>query len=396
MFFLMTLIRKIFLIFLLSLFILPALKAQRTVITGKVSDNNGKPVPAASVTIKNTNTGTSTDTLGAFSLRVRPRDSLIISAVGFGDTSLIAGGRHTIDIILLPRTVPLQEAVVTGAAPGADNSSSQEATREQIIMDAFQDYLRSAEFSNGQLRTTSMVAVIPPPGRLTVPFTTAQTHQVSTSVNGFGPLNTLNSGGTLPMVTHQENTRGSRYLLKHFVRGVILDKDGHVMTDSLNLLNYDKIDGQLMIAQTAGTYLEVDKDKVVAFALRDQDSAYVFLNVPALSKVNYFLLIATGPRYSIYKSIRTNFVKANYQSNGLIETGNNYNEYVDKQTYFWVDGQGKAGIFELKKKLILEALAGEKAKVGAYFAKHKYDDVDDAFVRNLINYLNAPRDNTQP
>src|SRR3984957_20025506 len=125
----MILIRKVCAIFLLSLLILPALKAQKTVITGKVSDNNGKPVPAASVSIKNTKTGTSTDTLGAFSLRVRSGDSLIISAVGFGDTSLVAGGRHTIDIVLSPRTVPLGEAVVTGAAPSADNSSSQEATR---------------------------------------------------------------------------------------------------------------------------------------------------------------------------------------------------------------------------------------------------------------------------
>jgi hypothetical protein len=182
----MILIRKGCAIFLLSLFILPALKAQKTVITGRVSDSNGKPVPAASVRIKNTNTGTSTDTLGAFSLRVRSGDSLIISAVGFGDTSLLSGSRHTMDIVLLPRTSALREAVVTGAAPGADNSSSQEATREQIITDAFQNYVRSAEFSNGQLRTTGLVAVTPPVGRLTVPFTTAQIHQVSTSVNGFG------------------------------------------------------------------------------------------------------------------------------------------------------------------------------------------------------------------
>src|ERR1700722_14595757 len=138
----MILIRKVCVLFLLSLLILPALKAQKTVITGKVSDSYGKPVPAASVRVKNTKTGTSTDTLGAFSLRVRSGDSLIISAVGFGDTSLLAGGRQTLDIVLLPRTTPLGEAVVTGAAPGADNASSQEATREQIISDAFQNYLR--------------------------------------------------------------------------------------------------------------------------------------------------------------------------------------------------------------------------------------------------------------
>jgi hypothetical protein len=386
----MILIRKVCVLFLLSLLILPALKAQKTVITGKVSDSYGKPVPAASVRVKNTKTGTSTDTLGAFSLRVRSGDSLIISAVGFGDTSLLAGGRQTLDIVLLPRTTPLGEAVVTGAAPGADNASSQEATREQIISDAFQNYLRGAEFSNGQLRTTNLVPVTPPPGRLTVPFTTAQIHQVSTSVNGFGPLNTLNSGATLPMVTHQEDTRGSRYLLKNFVPGVIVDNAGHIITDSFNLLNYDKIDGQLMIATDARNYLEVDKEKVVAFAFKTPDTSFVFLNVPTLSKVSYFLLIANGPKYSVYKSVRTKFNKANYQSNGLVESGHDYDEYVDNQTYFWVRSNDSAGVFELKKKSIKAAFADEKAKVDAFFSQHKYADIDDSFVKQLIGYLNKP------
>ena len=386
----MTLIRKSCVLFLLSLLILPALKAQKTVITGKVSDNNGKPVPAASVSIKNTKTGTSTDTLGAFSLRARLGDSLIISAVGFGDTSLLAGSRRPIDIVLWPRTAALHEAVVTGTAPGADNSSSQEATREQIITDAFQNYLQSAEFSNGQLRGTSLVPVTPPPGRLTVPFTTAQIRQVSSSVNGFGPLNTLNAGTTLPMISHQEDTRGSRYLLKHFAPGVIVDNAGHIITDSFNLLNYDKIDGQLMIATDARNYLEVDKEKVVAFAFKTPDTSFVFLNVPALSKVNYFLLIANGPKYSVYKSVRTKFNKANYQSNGLVESGHDYDEYVDKETYFWVRSDDSAGVFELKKKSIKAAFAGEKVKMDAFFSQHKYDDIDDSFVRRLVGYLNKP------
>jgi hypothetical protein len=386
----MILIRKSCVLFLLSLFILPALKAQKTVITGRVSDNSGKPVPAASVSIKNTKTGTSTDTLGAFSLRVRTSDSLIISAVGFGDTTLLAGGRHTMDIVLLPRTAALREAVVTGAAPGADNSSSQEAIREQIITDAFQNYLRGAEFSNGQFRTSGMVPVTPPPGRLTVPFTTAQIRQVSTSTNGFGPLNTLNSGATLPMIAHQEDTRGSRYLLKNFAHGVIVDNAGHIITDSFNLLNYDKIDGQLMIATDARNYLEVDKEKVVAFAFKTPDTSFVFLNVPALSKINYFLLIANGPKYSVYKSVRTKFNKANYRSNGLVESGHDYDEYVDNETYFWVRNNDSAGVFELKKKSIKAAFAGEKAKVDTFFSRHKYDDIDDSFVRQLIVYLNKP------
>jgi len=227
-------------------------------------------------------------------------------------------------------------------------------------------------------------------GRLTVPFTTAQVHQVSTSVNGFGPLNTLNAGVTLPMITHKEDTRGSRYLLKHFAPGVIVDNAGHIITDSFNLLNYDKIDGQLMIATDARNYLEVDKEKVVAFAFKTPDTSFVFLNVPALSKVNYFLLIVNGPKYSVYKSVRTKFNKANYQSNGLVESGHDYDEYVDNEKYFWVRNDDSAGVFELKKKSIKAAFAGDRVKVDAFFSQHKYDDIDDSFVRKLIVYLNKP------
>jgi hypothetical protein len=154
------------------------------------------------------------------------------------------------------------------------------------------------------------------------------------------------------------------------------------------LLNFDKIDGQLMIAQDAKNYLEVDKEKVVAFAFKTPDTAFIFLNVPLLSKVNYFMLIANGPRYSVYKSIRTRFVKANYVSNGLTESGNNYDEYVDTQTYFWVTAKDSAGVFELKKKSIKTAFAAEKPRVDAYFSKHKLDDIDDGFVKGLVDYLN--------
>jgi hypothetical protein len=205
---------------------------------------------------------------------------------------------------------------------------------------------------------------------------------------GVGALNTINSGTMLPVVSHQEETKGSRYLLKSYAMGLIVDKDGNIVSDSLSRLNYDKIDGQLMIAQDARNYLEVDKDKVIAFALKTPDTAFVFLNVPVLSKSNYFLLIANGPKYSVYKSIRTKFVKANYRNTGLVETGNNYDEYVDKETYFWTNGKDSAGVLELKKKSIREVFAMEKAKLDDFFAHHKYDDLDDTFLKKLIFYLN--------
>ena len=373
----MLLIRKNLFLFALSLLILPAIYAQKAVVTGKVTDNAGRPVPFVSVRIKSAQTGTSTDSLGAFSLRVGSGDSLVISAVGFDDTTVLAGSRTTLAIVLLQRAGSLHEALVSGSPSAGNTSDNPEAVKEEVIASTFQDWIRTAQFSNGQIQ-----------GSFITPGAGGGMNMVAVSTNGFGALNTLNQGTMLPVLKHQEDTRGSRYLLKDFAHGLIVDNAGKLIADSLNLMNYDKIDGQLMIAQDARNYLEVDKDKVVAFALKTPDTAFVFLNVPALSKSNYFLLIANGPRYSIYKSVHTKFIKANYVSNGLTESGNNYDEYLDTQTYFWVAAKGTAGVLQLKKKSIREVFAAEKSKLDDFFAHHKYDDIDDAFLKKLIFYLN--------
>lgn len=379
---------KGFALFVLSLFLLPALYAQKKMLIGSVVDSAGKPVPFAQIVIKNTKSGASANDSGVFRIDVNSGDSLIVSRVGFFDATVAIGGRDSLRIVLGLRNTVYQEAVVTGTVPAGDKQNAQAATTEQIITNAFQNYNQDAAFSNGQFRATYVVPVPQTPGQ--AGFGHAQVRQVVTTVNGFGPLNTLSSGTMLPVLEHKEDTRGSRYLLKNFAHGIIVDNAGRVISDSLLLMNYDKIDGQLMIAQDARNYLEVDKEKVLAFAFRASDTSFVFLNVPVLSKINYFQLIASGPRYSVYKSVKTRFVKANYVSNGLTESGNDYDEYVDTETYFWVAGKDSAGIFELKKRSIKSVFSSEKPRIDVWFSKHKLDDIDDNFVRGLINYLNEP------
>ena len=360
-----------------SLFLTTSILAQTVNLSGKITDPFGKPVTAASVRIKNSRVGTSTDSLGVFIIKAAPTDTLLITAIGYQDTVLAAGSRTALNLLLTARPTTLSTATVSGAAPNTGIPGASEATRELIIAGAFDTYLRGAEFSNGAYTNSSYN-----------PAVRGGAAMQTTMTVGVGALNTINSGTMLPVVSHQEETKGSRYLLKSYAMGLIVDKDGNIVSDSLSRLNYDKIDGQLMIAQDARNYLEVDKDKVIAFALKAPDTAFVFLNVPVLSKSNYFLLIANGPKYSVYKSIRTKFVKANYRNTGLVETGNNYDEYVDKETYFWTKGKDSAGVLELKKKAIREVFVMEKAKLDDFFAHHKYDDLDDAFLKKLIFYLN--------
>jgi hypothetical protein len=360
--------------FIFMLLFSQLIQAQTISITGKVTDSFGKPVGSASIRIINSNRGTSSDADGSFNLHLRPSDSILISAIGYGDTIFSPGNRNKLVVILRPKPKSLGEVVVSGTGQNNGIPSPEEVTREQIIASTFDNYLKSAEFSSGLQVITSN-----PTGQALV----------RTVFSGFGDLNTINSGEMLPVVEHKEDTKGSRYLLNRFSKGLIVDQDNHIITDSTNLLNYDKIDGKLMIAQGAKNYLEIDKEKVIAFAFKTSDSAYVFLNVPILSKTSYFMLVANGPKYSVYKSVKSKFVKSTYVSNGLVESGNNYDEYVDNQTYYWIDQKNnRAGILELKKRSIRDVFAMEKQKTEAYFAKHKFDELDDGFLRNFIDYLN--------
>jgi TonB-dependent starch-binding outer membrane protein SusC len=70
-----------FVIYLITFFI-TALNAQQT-LTGIVKDETGSAVLGATVQIAGTNTGTSTDADGRFSIRVNPGDKIRISLVGY-------------------------------------------------------------------------------------------------------------------------------------------------------------------------------------------------------------------------------------------------------------------------------------------------------------------------
>ncbi len=363
----------ILLVFLFSALLVQVTWAQTISVHGKIKDTKGNPIISASLKVKDSKQGANSDTLGSFNIKVKANAELIFSAIGFADTTVPVNGRTTLTVILLPQTRALREVVVSGNSQNAGLPSANEATNEQIITNTFENYLRSAEFSNG----------------MNVVSTYSSSGISRVLLNGFGPLNTINSGVMLPVVEHKEDTKGSRYLLNKFATGIIVDQNNNTITDSSKLLNYDKIDGQLMITQDTKNYITVDKEKVIAFALKTQDTSFIFLNVPILSKNNYFVFIANGAKYSAYKSIRSRFVKSNYRSNGLVESGNNYDEYVDQQTYYWVDENKRtAGIFELKKKSIIEAFSAEKEKTRFYFSQHKRDDIDDYFVKHLIMYLN--------
>lgn len=90
--------------------------AQSRVVTGKVTDTDGNPVSFASVKIKGSNTGVSADANGAYSIRVKPGDVLVISGASFTTTEVPVGTQNIISTVLeKSNTNELKEVVVTSA-----------------------------------------------------------------------------------------------------------------------------------------------------------------------------------------------------------------------------------------------------------------------------------------
>ena len=86
-------------------------------ISGKVTDQNGLPLPGANVLVSGTNLGTTTDVDGNYRLTV-PDESvmLVFSYIGYTTEEVEIAGRSVIDMVMLPDIQSLQgvEVVSTG------------------------------------------------------------------------------------------------------------------------------------------------------------------------------------------------------------------------------------------------------------------------------------------
>lgn len=101
--------------------------AQYTV-SGKVTDQNGSPLPGVNVTEKGTTNGVATDADGKFYLRVSQGATLIFSFVGFQNKEIqIANGQTSVGTIKMSEEAGLNEVVVS--AHGVSRSRRRRSSR---------------------------------------------------------------------------------------------------------------------------------------------------------------------------------------------------------------------------------------------------------------------------
>ncbi len=89
--------------------------AQERKVTGKVAGSDGTGIPGATVLVKGSQIGTSSDANGAFSVNVKSNsDVLVISSIGFRTQEVAVGNKSVLTISLAEDASQLGEVIVTG------------------------------------------------------------------------------------------------------------------------------------------------------------------------------------------------------------------------------------------------------------------------------------------
>ena len=104
------------------LFFALTLSAYAQQISGTVSDENGVPLPGATVLVEGTSSGVSTDFDGNYSIDASQGDVLVFSFVGYSSQSVTVGSSSTVDVSLQPDSA-LDEVVVTALGLSREKKS---------------------------------------------------------------------------------------------------------------------------------------------------------------------------------------------------------------------------------------------------------------------------------
>lgn len=83
-------------------------------ISGKVTDEQGKPLTGVTVTVKGTDIGTITDNNGSYSIQVTEGQTIIFSSVGYRMKEILYSGQIPVNVVLEASSTQLNEVVAIG------------------------------------------------------------------------------------------------------------------------------------------------------------------------------------------------------------------------------------------------------------------------------------------
>ena len=123
--------------------------AQNITVSGVVTDSStGQGIPFASLMVKGTMTGTSTDGDGLYFIDVPANGTLVFSSIGYKDVEIAVAGKTQIDVVLHPDTETIEETIVVAFGTATKESFTGSATvvkSEDIAKTQSSDVTRALE-----------------------------------------------------------------------------------------------------------------------------------------------------------------------------------------------------------------------------------------------------------
>ena len=162
----------------------PIESAQSIIVTGKVTDASGEPLPGVGVLIKGTTQGTATDANGVYSLQLSNENAvLVFSFIGFVTQEIAAGNKRTINVTLVEDTRQLEEVVVVGY--GVQKKVNLSGAVESVSVQK----LANRSTNNVGLALQGIVpSLVISPGNGQANTTPSYNIRGTTSINGGSPL----------------------------------------------------------------------------------------------------------------------------------------------------------------------------------------------------------------
>ena len=209
---------KRFVIVVLACLTLGVQAFAQNVVAGKVTDDQGEPLVGVGIQVKGTQTGTMTDLDGTYSMVVNPNATLVFSYIGFLNQEIAVGNRKTVNVVMAPDNMLLDDVVVVGYG----------TARKKDVSGAIQ----SVNFSNN-----ADIVNLPNPNALTA---------LSSKVAGlsYAPTSSASGDNTSTMTIRGMNSipyEGVKSASAQSYNKPLLVVDGVIFGGSINEINTSDI-----------------------------------------------------------------------------------------------------------------------------------------------------------
>lgn len=190
-----------------------------------------------------------------------------------------------------------------------------------------------------------------------------------------------------------ENTMGKRFMFDHWVNAdsIITSSHEYISPESY-FFNFDKMTGRLLVSQDKINIMALAASGINSFILHDENVKYVFDKLPQIDSSKFYLaLVKSNTGHSLYKSSAVKFIMANFRDDGVIQSGNRYDEYKEENEYYVVEASTKHFKFiNFRARVIKTVLFSEKVQTDKFFRASWDKKINEEFLVNLINYVNRP------